>query len=189
MGVGLDFPAGHHCPSALGPRSCGSHEVDHPAPPEIGSRSFCLERRSYPSQAPQEVQEVLFFSLPERVVSRNHGVGFRWRELGLARTRVGLDRLDEVTGSAIVEEKDPLPEPPEGCRPELIWARRALDNVVGQPRSHSMQEQIGVQPNWLLAKRRARGSSCGQRWRVAQGAADLGKDSAAARAGWCLGCW
>jgi len=37
---------------------------------------------------------------------------------------VGLDRLDEVGGAAIVQEEDPLAEPPEGRRSELVTTDR-----------------------------------------------------------------
>src|SRR5437016_2025245 len=144
-------------------------------------------RRMPSSQAPQEIQQVLFLGVPKRAEPPGHGVGFRRREVGIASTRVRLDRLDEVGGSAVVQQEDPLPEPAQGCRPELVWPCDALDNVVGQPGSHSMQEQIGEQSGRFLAERRARGSTRGQRRRVAQGAADLAEHAAAASAGRRLG--
>ena len=55
--------------------------------------------------------------VPKRVEARDHGVRFRPPE---PAARVGLDRLDEVGGAAIVQEEDPLAEPPEGRRSELI---------------------------------------------------------------------
>jgi len=81
-----------------------------------------------------------------------------------------LNRLDEVGGSAIVQQKNPLPEPPQGCRPELARPGDALDNVVGESGSHAMQEQIREQSDRFLVERRPGGPSCGQGWGVTEGA-------------------
>src|SRR5262245_44322971 len=92
------------------------------------------------SQTPQEIQEVLSLGWPKRLESCEHGVGFRRRVLGRARTGVSLYRLDEVGGSAIVQQENALPQPPQGCRPEFVWSRDALGDAVSQLRAHSMQE-------------------------------------------------
>ncbi len=67
------------------------------------------------SQAPQEIQQVLFPGVPKCAGSPDHGVGFRRREAGIPSTRMRLNRLDEVGGSAIVQQEDPLPEPHRGA--------------------------------------------------------------------------
>jgi len=92
------------------------------------------------------------------------------------------DRFDQVGGPAIVQQEDPLPEPPQGCRPELVSTCDALDDVVGQPGPHSMEEHVGEEVDRSLTERRARGASRGQRGRVTQGAADLGDHATATSA-------
>jgi len=106
------------------------------------------------SQTPEKIQQVLLLGLPKRMESRDHGVGFRRRELGSARTGVRLNRLDEVGRTAIVHQENPLAEPPEGRRPKLVTLGDPLGDAVGQPRPHSMQEQVREQSGGFLAQRR-----------------------------------
>ena len=43
-----------------------------------------------------------------------------------------LDRLEQVRGSPVVEKEDALPQTPQGCGPELIALRPALDDLVSE---------------------------------------------------------
>src|SRR5262249_2152776 len=98
-------------------------------------------------QTTQEIQQVLFLIALESAESCDHGVGLRRRILLVALALVGLDRLDEVRCPTIMKEEDPLAQPPQRRRPKLVRPSEPLDNVVSQPRSHSMQEQVRVQAN------------------------------------------
>jgi hypothetical protein len=80
------------------------------------------------------------------------------------------DRLDQVAGAAVVEEKQALPEPPKRGRAELIPACQALADLVCQARAHMMEREIGVRVNGLVGER-GKGTRTGlQRRRMAHAA-------------------
>lgn len=55
-----------------------------------------------------------------------------------------MDGLDQITGAAIVEEEEALPQSPEGSRAELIGAGTTLIGTVGQTRAHVVQSEVRV---------------------------------------------
>src|ERR1035441_6613452 len=63
-----------------------------------------------------------------------------------------LNRHHEVVGPAIVQEKQTLPEAPEGRRPELARFRLALANAVVQVRTHLMKRKVGKEVCCLVAQ-------------------------------------
>ena len=52
------------------------------------------------------------------------------------------DGIDQVAGTAVVQEKDTLAESPQRRSPELIRAGLPLDDVIGQVASHAMHQQV-----------------------------------------------
>src|SRR2546430_11368730 len=65
--------------------------------------------RSTGLESAQEIEDVLLPRFRERVEVGDHGVRLRWR---IAGARMGLDRLQQVRRSPVVQEEDPVPEPP-----------------------------------------------------------------------------
>ena len=51
-------------------------------------------------------------------------------------------RLYQVAGAAIMQEKHPLSETPQGGRAELIGAGRTLGDPVCKTCAHVMHEQV-----------------------------------------------
>ena len=74
-----------------------------------------------------------------------------------------------------MEEKNPLPDTPEGGRSELIWACGTLCDAVRKISTHVVNKEIGEEIYSLIGKggtrgRRGAGSNHlagGKRWRVA----------------------
>lgn len=80
---------------------------------------------STPSERAQEVQEILLLlraQAAEEVVDDD--VGFR------ARTGVFSNGIEEIGGTAIVQEENTLTEAPERRRTELVWTSSALRDAV-----------------------------------------------------------
>jgi hypothetical protein len=69
---------------------------------------------------------------------------------------MGLNSLNQIAGSSIVEEKDPLPDTPERSRSKLIRPRSALSDAVCQPRAHVMDQEIREEIRSLVGQGRAR---------------------------------
>ena len=55
-----------------------------------------------------------------------------------------------------MQEEDSLAQSPQRSRAELVSARRALADIVGQVRPHVMQQQVGIQVRLDVAERRHR---------------------------------
>src|SRR5262245_58894860 len=70
-------------------------------------------------QRAQEVEDVLFLSLVQVIERADHRVRLGWAELLVAAARVSRDSRQEIRGPSVMEEEDPLPEPPEGGCAEL----------------------------------------------------------------------
>ena len=66
-----------------------------------------------PSERSEEVEQILLLVLVEPVELVDHGIGLRRTELAVAIASMGLDRLDEVVRTAVVEEEDALAEAPQ----------------------------------------------------------------------------
>src|SRR5213592_5202277 len=88
--------------------------------------------RSTGLESAQEIEDVLLPRFRERVEVGDHGVRLRWRKVLVAGARMGLDRLQQVRRSPVVQEEDPLPEPPQGRGPKLVAPRVSLEDVAGQ---------------------------------------------------------
>ncbi len=56
---------------------------------------------------------------------------------------MALDGLDQIAGSAVMQEKEPLSEAPKRCGAELVGACLSLADAVGQRRPHVVQGEIG----------------------------------------------
>ena len=55
---------------------------------------------------------------------------------------MGINRVQQVGSATVVKEKQPLSQPPERCRAELVSTRSALRDSIGQIRTHVMHSQI-----------------------------------------------
>ena len=73
-----------------------------------------------------------------------------------AMTPVGLERVDQVRRSPVMEEEDALPDAPERSGSELIGACGALGDAVFETAAHVVNEKIGVEVRGLAAECRAR---------------------------------
>src|SRR5229473_3659702 len=135
-----------------------------------GEAHSCLARtnRDKGLQRAQEVQDVLPLAGSQQLVEDQLGLR-RFRAVAL----VGFDGGQQVSGAAIVQEKDALTQTPQRSRAELIAAGIALGNVVSQTDTHVMDFYVGEQVGSSVAqtKRQLRGLG-GERWRMAKGAAD-----------------
>jgi hypothetical protein len=69
---------------------------------------------------------------------------------------VSQNGLQQIAGSAIVQEKCPLTQAPQRGGPELIRPRAALRNMIGQPRPHVMDGEVGEQVRLPLVQGRDR---------------------------------
>ena len=87
-------------------------------------------------QRAQIVEQVLLLRLAECIEVVNHIVGLRWAEAPIAGALVSLNRLYEVGRAPVVEEEDPLTEPPEWGGAEFIAIGFALADVVGEAWPH-----------------------------------------------------
>ena len=67
-----------------------------------------------------------------------------------ARAAVGVDRLQQITGPAVMKKENPLPGTPERSCPKLIWARATLRNAVRQAPAHVVDKEIGKQIHYLV---------------------------------------
>ena len=85
---------------------------------------------------------MLLVDFIEMIELRDDLIGFRRRIVTRVRAGVGLNRFEQVFGSAVVQEEDPLPESPERGRPEFVSAGLPLTDVIGQPGAHVMEQQI-----------------------------------------------
>src|SRR5712671_7110952 len=90
-----------------------------------------------------------------------------------------LDRLDEVRGSSVMQEKYPLSQSPKRGAAELPRPSLALPHAVRQAYPHVVNEQIGKEIDVLIAQRSDRGIPCLQRGRVTQRAPDLAEQGLA----------
>ena len=61
-----------------------------------------------------------------------------------AGTGVFLNGIDEIGGTTIVEEENPLTESPERRGAELVGSGAALRNAVGEICAHVVNKQVGV---------------------------------------------
>src|SRR6266850_4950404 len=67
-------------------------------------------------QRAEEVQQILLAALRQRVESLDDRVGLRCPVLRVPRAPVGADGRDQVRRTPVVQEEDPLAEPPERDR-------------------------------------------------------------------------
>ena len=73
---------------------------------------------------------MLLFDFVEPVELANYLIRFRRRILSHAWAEMGLNRFEQILGSAVVKEKDSLPETPQGRRAKLVAPRVALTDIV-----------------------------------------------------------
>jgi len=78
-----------------------------------------------------------------------------------------------------MQEKYPLPKPPERGAAELPRPRLALPHAVRQAYPHVVNEQIGEEIDVLIAQRSDRGIPCLQRGCVTERAPDLAEQGLA----------
>src|SRR2546423_841889 len=108
------------------------------------------------SQRPQEVQDVLFLSLRQRLEEIHDRVRLGCLPLRAGGALVEPDRFQEVAAPPIMQEEEALTESPQRRRPELVPARLALHDVVRQAWPHAMQQKIREELHGLLAQRHHR---------------------------------
>src|SRR2546427_12082673 len=144
-----------------------------PAPFRPTISGVAHEQGQIELQAAQEIEDVLRVCSSKSIEDLDHHVGFRWTKLEIPETLMSIDGLPQVRRSSIVQQEDPLTEPPQGRGAKLIPSRVALHNVVRQSRAHVMQQHIGIEIDRLPVERRARGLPCCEGGCVAQGTADL----------------
>src|SRR2546422_7482807 len=135
---------------------------------------------SVSSKTPQEVDEILLLRRREPAESKDHGVGLRRRDGELSKAwEVAVmreDRLQQIRRPSVVKKEEPLAEPPEGRRSKLISLGLALNDPVGESRTHMVQQEVGEEIHLLVLERRDRRGPRGERRRVAEGAADDRKE-------------
>ena len=73
---------------------------------------------------------MLFFDFVEPIELPNDLIRFRRRILSAAGPQMGLNRFEQILRSAVVKEKDSLPEAPQGRRAKLVAPRVALTDIV-----------------------------------------------------------
>src|SRR5712692_4863044 len=93
-------------------------------------------------QRAQEVQQVLLLRLVELIELVDDGIGLGGLKSVVARALVRPDGREQVAGAAVMQEEDALPEAPERRRPNLVPPRLALDDIVGEPRPHLVDEEV-----------------------------------------------
>src|SRR5437899_1219511 len=95
----------------------------------------------------------------ERVARMYHAAweGDERPELEVAAAAMGEDGLHQVIRAAIVQEEDSLAEAPERRGPELVAPRNPLDDVVGQPRPHIVDQQVREEVDVLVPESTDRG--------------------------------
>src|SRR6267378_6354020 len=92
-----------------------------------------------------------------------------------------LNRLQQVRGPPVMQEKDSLSYPPERRGPELSGARLSLRDSVGQPVAHVVDQHVGEQIRRLIAQRRDRGIAGRERGSVTESATDAAEQALAVR--------
>jgi hypothetical protein len=55
---------------------------------------------------------------------------------------MGIDRFYQVSGSSIMQEEDSLPQSPKRGRSELVAFGASLPDVIGESRTHAVQQQV-----------------------------------------------
>ena len=88
---------------------------------------------------------MLLVNFAEPIVLPNHLIRFRRRILSAAGPQMGLNRLEQILRSAVVKEKDSLPEAPQGRRTKFVAPRVPLTDIVSQTSTHIVKDQIGIQ--------------------------------------------
>src|SRR5437879_8569987 len=99
----------------------------------IGHNQLC-SKRCEKSQRAQKVEYVLLGGCRTLLEFRHHGVCFG------TVARVSLDSVEQIPGTSVVQEKDTLAQSPQRGRPKFLRAGGALNDVIGQPSSHVMQQ-------------------------------------------------
>ena len=69
---------------------------------------------------------------------------------------VGIDRLPQIAGASVMEEKHALPYTPKRSRSERIRAGASLRDTVRKTFTHVVDQEIGEQVHRLIGQRGAR---------------------------------
>ena len=69
---------------------------------------------------------------------------------------MAFDSLQQVACPSVMEEKDPLPETPEGSRSELIGAGATLRDAVRKTSTHVVDQEVGEEIHSLVGQRGTR---------------------------------
>src|SRR6185295_18319629 len=89
-----------------------------------------------------------------------------------ADTLMRANGCRQIRCPAVVQEEDPLTEPPERRGPEFPRARLSLTDTVGESEAHVVHQQVRIQPHRLIAQGGYRGVAGREARRVAKGAPD-----------------
>src|SRR2546426_2947675 len=121
-----------------------------PAPPY-----YCQRRSKAPAggfflQRAQEVENVLLLLYSQPTETFDDPVCLATAAL------VGIDRLPQISGASVMEEKDALPYTPKRSRLERIRAGASLRDTVRKTFAHVVDQEIGEQVHRLIGQRGAR---------------------------------
>ena len=104
------------------------------------------------SEAAKEIENVLLLPLVECIEVMDHGVGLGRTELSVPATLVSLDRLQQIVRSPVVQEEDALSETPQWRSPEFVAPGVALENVISQPGTHIVEQEVRVEVDGFVAE-------------------------------------
>src|SRR5439155_9990647 len=121
-------------------------------------------------------EQILLIVRREVPVVLNHLVCLRVRILAVSAATVRGNRLHEVRSSSVMEEEGALSQPPERRRPGFVPGCCALADVVGEPGSHVMKQEIRKKVHRNVAQSRDRRLPGCDRGGVAKGTTDRLKD-------------
>jgi hypothetical protein len=92
-----------------------------------------------------------------------------------------IDCVQEIGAAPVMEEKQSLADAPQRSGAKFVRPGGALDDVVSEPRTHVVHEEIGEQIyRPILQNRAVHGRRGPHLRRVTQGAADIIEDTFAA---------
>jgi len=103
---------------------------------ENGLRKLLSIVLIYSSQTSEKIQNVLHLGL----VKRFEIVDYLGRFRSIAA--MGTDRLQQVRGATVMQEKQTLTNSPQWCRAKFVYTGSTLFDVIAQSDSQAMQGKI-----------------------------------------------
>src|SRR5262245_56092157 len=133
----------------------------------------------YELQRTQKVENVLLLAVQERIEVLDHDVCFGSIEGEDASAAMREDRRLQVRRSSIVQEEQPLSQPPQRGGAKLRWSGLSLPDAIGQAWAHVVNQQVGEKIHRLIAQRHDSGIARVERGRMTEPAPDVGEQLAA----------